>query len=160
VDYQNPKEAGGNATRFCSEGTAHVNVQPIFHPERALRAPRIEIREGGTLGPGAPMAKVRIGRQADFAPGKLSGVNVNGKMVLVVNLGGKLYAIDGICTHMNGKLWEGKLVGNNVKCPQHGTEYDVRNGRMMKRPAYPFGVTYDLKVYPITVEGDEVMIDL
>ena len=107
-----------------------------------------------------PINKVKVGKQTDFPLGKLSGVNVNGKMLLVVNLEGKLYAIEGICTHMNGKLWNGKLVGNNVKCPDHGTEYDVRNGKMMKKPAYPFGVAYDLRSYPVTVEGDDVMIEL
>ena len=106
------------------------------------------------------MGKVKIGKSADFPPEKLVGVDVNGKMVVVVNLEGKLYAIEGNCTHMNGKLWMGKLVGYNVKCPEHGTEYDVRNGKMMKKPAYPFGVAYDLKSFPVTIEGDDVLIDV
>lgn len=106
------------------------------------------------------MAKVKIGKPSDFPQGKLSGVNVNGKMLVVANLEGKVYAIEGICTHMNGKLWEGKLVGFNVKCPEHGTEYDMRNGKMMKKPAYPFGVAYDLKSYPVTTEGDDVLVEI
>ncbi len=106
------------------------------------------------------MTKTKIGKLPDFPPGKLSGVNVNGKMIVVANLEGKLYAIEGICTHMNGKLWEGKLVGFNVKCPEHGTEYDVRNGKMMKKPAYPFGVAYDLKSYPVTMDGDDVIVEV
>ena len=106
------------------------------------------------------MTKVSIGKQPDFPPGELSGVDVKGKMVLVVNLEGKLYAIDGICTHAGGHLWEGKLLGNVVKCPRHGSEYDLRNGKVMKGPWVPFGKAHDLGSYPVSVEGDSVMIDV
>ena len=106
------------------------------------------------------MGKTKIGKQADFPAGRLSGIDVMGKKVLVVNLEGKLFAIDGICTHQGGLLWEGKLIGNIVKCPRHGSEYDVRNGKVMKGPWVPFGKAHDLGSYPVTVEGDDVMIEM
>jgi nitrite reductase/ring-hydroxylating ferredoxin subunit len=106
------------------------------------------------------MAKFTIGKQADFPQGKLNGIDVGAKKILVVNLEGKLYAIDGICTHMGGHLWEGKLIGNVVKCPRHGSEYDLRNGKVMKGPWIPFGKAHDLGAYLVTVEGDEVLIDV
>ena len=106
------------------------------------------------------MAKSKIGKKADFPQGKLNGIDVGGKKILVVNLEGKLYAIDGICTHMGGHLWEGKLIGNVVKCPRHGSEYDLRNGKVMKGPWVPFGKAHDLGSYPVTIEGDDVSIDV
>ena len=106
------------------------------------------------------MTKLRIGKVSDFPLGKLSVVDVTGKKILVVNLEGKLWAIDGICTHMGGHLWEGKLIGNIVKCPRHGSEYDVRNGKVMKGPWVPFGKAHDLGSYLVTIEGEDVSLEV
>ncbi|MGD1059835.1 MAG: Rieske (2Fe-2S) protein [Methanomassiliicoccales archaeon] len=106
------------------------------------------------------MTKAKIGRQTDFPPGKLCGIDVNGKMVLVVTVDGKLCAVDGICTHMGGHLWEGKLIGNVVKCPRHGSEFDLRTGKVMKGPWVPFGKAHDLNSYQVGIEGDDVVIEM
>lgn len=55
--------------------------------------------------------------------------------VLLVNLGGKFYAIGSVCTHMGGPLERGKLEGHEVECPWHGSQFDVATGTVKRGPA-------------------------
>jgi nitrite reductase/ring-hydroxylating ferredoxin subunit len=106
------------------------------------------------------LAKVKVAKLAEIAPGKMTGVDIQGKKVVIANVNGKLYAMDGLCTHMAGHLWEGGLSGMTVKCPRHGAEYDLATGKNTKKPWLPFGKAFDLKTYPISVEGDDILIEI
>ncbi|HUL39788.1 MAG TPA: Rieske 2Fe-2S domain-containing protein [Methanomassiliicoccales archaeon] len=106
------------------------------------------------------MTKVEVAKLAQVPPEKMIGVDAQGKKLILANVGGKLYAIDGICTHQGGHLWEGKLIGMTVKCPRHGSEYDLATGKVLKGPWVPFGKAYNLKAYPVTTEGDGVFVEI
>lgn len=47
----------------------------------------------------------------------------------VFNVGGEIYALDGLCSHQGGPLGKGRLEGDTVVCPWHGRRIDVRTGR-------------------------------
>lgn len=107
------------------------------------------------------MARVKIGSKAEVPPGGMIGVDAQGKKLVLVNVSGKFYAIDGICTHAGGRLWEGRLINETtVKCPRHGSEYDVRTGKVLKGPWVPLGKAHDLGAYPVIEDGEELFIDL
>lgn len=57
------------------------------------------------------MTKVKIGKMSDMPPNHMIAVDVRDRKILVANLDGRLYAMDGLCTHAAGRLWEGKLIG-------------------------------------------------
>ena len=82
------------------------------------------------------------------------------KKILLANVGGKIFAMDGVCTHMGGHLWEGSLTGMTVKCPRHGSEFDLATGKNTKKPWIPFGKAPDLKTYPVSLEVEEVFVDV
>lgn len=105
------------------------------------------------------MTKVKIGKMSDIPPNRMTAVEVLDKKILVANLDGRLYAMDGLCTHAAGHLWEGKLVGTTVKCPKHGSEFDVRTGKVIKGPWVPFGRASDLRTYVVNVEGDDIFLN-
>jgi 3-phenylpropionate/trans-cinnamate dioxygenase ferredoxin subunit len=73
----------------------------------------------------------------------------NGKHVLVVNCDGRFYAIEDRCTHDDGPLAEGDLLGCHVECPRHGARFDAETGKALTLPAvrpvasYPVRVTDD-----------------
>ena len=95
-----------------------------------------------------PVAKV-----ADVPdPGKLL-VEVDDRLVVLVHVGGRFYAIDDVCTHDGGPLGEGQLDGYTIACPRHGAKFDVRDGRALTMPA-----TKATGAYEVKVEGDEVFI--
>src|ERR671939_957822 len=66
--------------------------------------------------------------------GKMKHVEVDGKEVLMANVGGKFYAISDRCGHMNALLSMGTLTRNTVTCPFHGAKYDVTNGKKLSEP--------------------------
>lgn len=69
--------------------------------------------------------------------------------IVVFNIAGNIYAIGDVCTHDDGPLGEGDLVGYEVICPRHGARFDVRNGKALALPA-----VIDTPTYPVrTVNG-------
>ena len=109
---------------------------------------------------GISMTKIKVAKATELAPGKMMGLDIQGKKIVLANIGGKYYAMDGLCTHMAGHLWEGKLEGMTVKCPRHGSEFDLATGKNTKKPWLPFAKAFDLSTYQVTVEGDDLYLDM
>jgi len=51
--------------------------------------------------------------------GRIKRVKAGGREYALINSGGRLYCIDGTCTHRGGPLCEGKLNGFVLTCPWH-----------------------------------------
>jgi 3-phenylpropionate/trans-cinnamate dioxygenase ferredoxin component len=106
------------------------------------------------------MTKAILGKVGDFPHGMLKEVQVGGKSYAIANIQGKLYALEGTCSHAGGRIGQGQLVGETVKCPKHGSEFDLKTGKSVKKPWIPFAKAADLKTYVVMVEGDHVVIDV
>lgn len=65
--------------------------------------------------------------------------------VLVVNAGGKLYAIEDCCSHQDFPLAHGKLIGSKIKCKAHGAEFDLATGKALCAPAFAPVKTFELE---------------
>ena len=89
---------------------------------------------------------VKVAETKDIQPSNMKAVEVDGEIVCVANVEGKYYAIGNVCTHMGGPLAEGKLEGNVVQCPWHGSRFDIRNGKVVRPPAMREEPTYEVKV--------------
>jgi 3-phenylpropionate/trans-cinnamate dioxygenase ferredoxin subunit len=68
----------------------------------------------------------------DIPPGTMKGFMCGDLDVLVANVDGELFAVEGLCPHMAGYLARGRLEGTNVVCPVHGAKYDMKTGKMTK----------------------------
>jgi nitrite reductase/ring-hydroxylating ferredoxin subunit len=101
-----------------------------------------------------------IGKLVDFPEGSMKEVTIQGKPYAIFNIEGLLSAIDGRCGHAGGTLNNGHLVGKVVTCPKHGAEYDVTTGKNLKKPRIPFAKAPDLKSYKVTVDGENVILDI
>ena len=77
---------------------------------------------------------VEVAKVNEIPDGKMKHVEVDGKEVLVANIGGKFYAISDRCGHMNALLSMGNLTGNTVTCPFHGAKFDVITGKKLTEP--------------------------
>ena len=98
---------------------------------------------------------VKVGKVGDLAPGKMVQVVVGEQRVLLANVDGRYYATADTCTHEDASLSEGSLRGALVKCPLHGSRFDVRTGRATEEPA-----EVDLKTYAVLLEGDSILIEV
>ncbi len=93
--------------------------------------------------------------QAPPSPGAAVSVTVNGRPLAVFNVGSTLLAIDAGCTHVNGPLEKGRVEGNIVTCPWHGSQFDLRTGEVRRGPA-----ARPVKTYPVRVENGMLVVDL
>lgn len=100
------------------------------------------------------MAKHKVANVSEIAPGTTRRVVVDSMELLLCNVGGKIYAIEDVCTHDGGPLDQGELEGECVVCPRHGATFDVRTGDALTLPAVLPLMTFD-----VTVEGDEIFVD-
>ncbi|MCD4808136.1 MAG: Rieske 2Fe-2S domain-containing protein [Methanococcoides sp.] len=100
----------------------------------------------------------------DVQDGEMRSFDSGDNKILVVNLGGKFYAIDAICNHMGGKLVDGKLKDNIVICPRHKCEYDVTSGKIKKKAGFFVqafsGKCNDQISYATKVEGGKIYVDI
>lgn len=96
-----------------------------------------------------------VGRVEDFPAGQVKVVRVDGERIAVANVDGELYAIEDRCTHDDGPLGEGRLLGCEVECPRHGARFDVRDGSVTKMPA-----VYPVETFAVEVRDGAVYIRL
>lgn len=97
---------------------------------------------------------VKAARVADLAPGMMKQVVIGVRRILLANIGGRFYAVDDTCSHEDASLSRGALRGEWVKCPLHGSRFDVRTGEVMEEPA-----TVNLATYATRIEAGEVWIE-
>jgi 3-phenylpropionate/trans-cinnamate dioxygenase ferredoxin subunit len=83
----------------------------------------------------------------------------NGKLIAIANLGPEegFRAIDDVCSHEESYLHEGEVDPDfeTIECPKHGSVFDLNTGKPRSLPA-----TIPLPVYPVKVEGDDVLIEV
>ena len=75
--------------------------------------------------------------------------------VLIVNLGGHFFSLEGRCTHAGAPLGEGTMTGEVLTCPWHGSQFQITDGEVIKGPAEK-----QLTTYPTDVRGNAVFIEL
>lgn len=95
------------------------------------------------------------GEAGELAPGTMKRVDIGGRRILLANVDGRLCAVDDACTHEEASLSTGVLRGELVKCPLHGSRFNVCTGKAMEEPAEE-----DLRTYPVRLEGGRILIDL
>ena len=91
-------------------------------------------------------------------PAKESAIQVDldGTLVAVVRDGeGELHAIEDECSHGRVCLSEGVVEGREIECWLHGGRFDLRTGHPTQLPP-----TADILVYPLQVDGDDILVDV
>jgi nitrite reductase/ring-hydroxylating ferredoxin subunit/uncharacterized membrane protein len=86
-------------------------------------------------GEGLPAEWTPVLDTADLREGEPRRAEVNGAKILLLRRGGEIYAIEEICSHLGGPLAEGKLEGDIIECPWHGSQFCVRDGSVVNGPA-------------------------
>jgi 3-phenylpropionate/trans-cinnamate dioxygenase ferredoxin component len=75
--------------------------------------------------------------------------------VLVVNSGGTIRAMQGICSHEYFELDKGFLTRDSLTCALHLSRFDLETGEPLDPPA-----EMPLALYPVVVEGGRVLIEI
>jgi len=101
------------------------------------------------------MGFARVSSRKDLESGKMKGVKVGDKDILIADLDGNYYAIGNRCTHAGCKLSEGTLGGENVRCPCHMSVFNVKTGNIVDGPAREPATTFQVKI-----EGDQILVNV
>lgn len=130
-----------------------------------------------------------VGRVSDLPPGERLIVTVEGRSIGVFNVHGQFYALRNRCPHQAAPLCLGAIKGmampskpgeykweregEILRCPWHGWEFDITNGRSIFNPhrirvaSYPVTVEHDeqldteqVETYPVTIDDGLIVLHL
>lgn len=73
--------------------------------------------------------------EQELAENQMRRAELNGTAILLARRDGKVYAIGEKCSHLGGPLSEGKLEGDAVVCPWHGSRFSLDDGRVIDGPS-------------------------
>lgn len=86
-------------------------------------------------------------------PGAVVQVEVEGEPVCLANTGDEFLATSDICSHDYVELHDGWLEEDEIECPQHGSRFNMRTGKVLNPPA-----TQSIAPYETKVEGQDVYV--
>lgn len=89
-----------------------------------------------------------VANKKDLKEGALLRVDVNGIPVVLTTVGGKVYAMDAVCSHEGGPLEEGTIEGYSLTCPWHQAIFDVKNAKVSPET----GWATDLRSFAVNVD--------
>lgn len=103
------------------------------------------------------MSRERACGLADVPEGTAHQVVVNGHPIAVVRCDGEVYAVGDICSHQRISLSEGEVMcaEKAIECWKHGSAFSLLTGEPSSLPA-----TKPVPVFPVTVEGDDVYVEV
>ena len=116
------------------------------------------------------MAKlVEVLQKSDLQEGTMKAVKVRGKELLVARVGNSYYAASNLCPHLKARLSNGTLRGTAVTCPHHFSQFDLKNGSVVRWTNWTgsklaliklFRQPRPLTTYRVQVEGERVLVEV
>ena len=102
------------------------------------------------------MSEVRVASTSEISLTDPIRVEVDGIHVsLVRDSAGEIHALGDTCTHGEISLSEGFIEGDSLECWAHGSRFNMFTGKPENLPAFE-----PVPVFPVRVDGDDVMIDV
>jgi len=92
--------------------------------------------------------------EASLPEGAIAPVYPKGVNLLLAKVLGKVYALDGKCSHMGCPLFTGHLSGLILTCPCHDWRFDITNGRFIDAPEL------GLRVFPTKAEDGKLFVNM
>lgn len=121
------------------------------------------------------MGRHVIGAAAELPPGKNKIVTVEGRSVGVFNVNGSYYALKNACPHQGAPLCMGRVTGMTLpsepgqylygrdgeilRCPWHGWEFDITNGKSIFDPHKCLVKTYKVAVEEDVIEEESPSVE-
>ena len=97
----------------------------------------------------------RAARLSEIPADEPMAARIGNRLIALYRIDGRIYATDNICSHEFAELSQGFLDGEIIECPLHQARFHVPTGKVVGPPA-----TEDIAVFPVRVEGDDVLVGL
>lgn len=95
-----------------------------------------------------------VARSDELAPGQMKRIQAGGRRLLLCNAGGKLYAVDEMCSHEDYSLFLGCIQEGRIKCSLHGSYFDLETGEPTVEPA-----SEPICTWPVKIVDGEVWVN-
>lgn len=96
---------------------------------------------------------IKVAEVDALPPGKMRRIEIGGQRILLANVRGQFYATDDTCTHEDASLATGFLKDEWVKCPLHGSRFNVCTGEVVDEPA-----DMSLRTYAVRIDGNDIWL--
>lgn len=83
---------------------------------------------------------------AELPDGQPRRVEADGVPVMLVRRGERMFALAERCAHLGGPLAEGNLEGDSIRCPWHGSRFDLASGCVLEGPSALPQPRFDVRV--------------
>ena len=100
------------------------------------------------------MAFRKVANLDELWDGEMTVLEMEGRVVLLVNVDGGIHAYADSCPHLGSRLSQGSLRRNVLACATHGWEFDVSTGQGINPKAAC------LKSFAVKIENGDILIDL
>jgi nitrite reductase/ring-hydroxylating ferredoxin subunit/uncharacterized membrane protein len=107
---------------------------------------QIGVDHTATADQDTPKKYVAVLDADELAENKPTKVTADGVAVVLVKQGDSIYALRETCTHLGGPLSEGKIEGDSIRCPWHGSRFCLKDGRVLDGPAVFPERLFDVRV--------------
>ncbi len=99
----------------------------------------------------------RLCRIDEMQPGTARRFDIGAHRIALVRIDDAFYAVGDRCSHADFSLSEGEVWPDTceIECWKHGSTFSLKTGEPQSFPA-----TRPVPVYDVTVDGDDVMVDL
>jgi nitrite reductase/ring-hydroxylating ferredoxin subunit len=119
--------------------------------------------------------RTKVADVGSLQDGKSLCVKADGVSLVLIRTNGALHAIENKCPHLGLPLGRGRIDGDEIVCPFHGSRFNVRTGENtdwvaaiggMKIPDWSRGLlTFGkkpapVKTFPVTVDGQDIFVEL
>lgn len=99
---------------------------------------------------------IPIGKVSDFSQEKKTPVKPGDEEVLIFKVDQKWHAIQKKCPHQDRPLDDARIKDGKVSCIFHAVEFDLNTGQIVFDEGYMS--LPNLKVYPVKVEKDQLLV--
>jgi 3-phenylpropionate/trans-cinnamate dioxygenase ferredoxin component len=100
------------------------------------------------------MALKFAAKRSELVEDEPLSVTLGEEKIALYLLDGEVYATHNVCTHQYALLSDGYMEDGCIECPLHQGKFDIKTGAAMCAP-----VTQAVRVYPVQVDGESIMVD-
>jgi nitrite reductase/ring-hydroxylating ferredoxin subunit len=117
----------GAASLGVTGAAAYLGGHLVF--AKAVMVSRVAGADG-------PRRWVRVVEEAALPDDMPTGVQADGRQILLYSHDGTLYALDNLCSHAAGLLSRGVVEDLILTCPLHGSQYCLADGSVRRGPSH------------------------
>ena len=100
---------------------------------------------------------VKLATIHDVPENEVRAFEHNGERIAIYHIGDAFYATTDVCSHEYAELSDGFLEPDDctIECPLHGSRFDITTGAPLTLPAFE-----PIAIYPVRVEGEDVLVEV